>query len=143
MKITIQMHITAIAFMCIFGFVACNDQSKVQAGPPAAQGGQSAKASSAYLTDAAAIERGKKLFASKTCSACHHMDRKVVGPPLRGVTSRREAAWLKQMIQEPDRMLKEDPEAKKLLEEYKTPMPKLALSDEEADALMSYLHANK
>lgn len=119
---------------------ACADRPKA-ASPAAPQASTSAAPS--YLTDEATIARGKQLFASKTCSACHNLDRKVVGPPLRGITTRRDAAWLKQMIAEPDRMTKEDPEGQKLLAEYKTPMPKLALAADELDALMAYLHANK
>lgn len=142
MNITAQFtRIFGAAILCIATCTACNDKPAAQAGTPAKPAAQAA--TSGYLSDAAAIERGKKLFASKTCSACHNMDRKVVGPPLRGVTKKRDAAWLKQMIQEPDRMVKEDAEAKKLLEEYKTPMPKLALSADEVDALLAYMHSNQ
>jgi cytochrome c551/c552 len=90
-------------------------------------------------SDAALIQKGEKLFASKTCNACHAMDKKMVGPPLGGITEKREAAWLAQMILHPDQMIKKDPEAKKLFEEYGTPMATPPVSADEAKAIIAYL----
>jgi mono/diheme cytochrome c family protein len=90
-------------------------------------------------TDAALIKKGEGLFTSKTCNACHAMDKKMVGPPLAGITDKREAAWLAQMIMHPDEMIKKDPVAKKLFEEYGTPMATPPVSAEEAKAIIAYL----
>lgn len=88
--------------------------------------------------------RGKALFAQKTCSACHQMDAKTVGPPLRGVVEKRGADWVARMIQEPAAMVKEDPIAKQLFEEYnKTPMPDMKLTDAETADLVTYLASVK
>ncbi len=90
-------------------------------------------------TDPKLVAEGKELFAAKTCTACHQMDNKMVGPPLRGVTERREAAWLAQMILHPDEMIKKDPVAKKLLDEYGSPMTDVGVTPEEAKAIIAYL----
>lgn len=39
------------------------------------------------------VANGEKLFKS-TCAACHRLDKKLVGPALKGVTERREQDWL-------------------------------------------------
>jgi len=83
------------------------------------------------------------LFQSR-CSACHTVgqgDR--VGPDLRGVTTRREHAWLARYLAEPDRMRAEgDPVAKSLLDKYGgVPMPNLSLGTDDVAMLIGYLQA--
>lgn len=90
-------------------------------------------------TDPAMIAEGKALFAEKSCTACHQMNIKVLGPPLRGVTQRREPEWLGRMIKHPDEMLKQDDIAKALLAEHKTPMTKVEMTNEELAAIIAYL----
>jgi cytochrome c len=90
-------------------------------------------------TDPALIEKGKELYSAKTCTACHQMDSKMVGPALRGVTERRSAAWLAQMIMHPEQMNEKDPVAKKLLEEHGSPMTNLSIKPDEAKAIIAYL----
>lgn len=94
-------------------------------------------------TDAALVKKGEKLFAAKTCNACHAMGERKVGPALGGVTDRRSASWIAQMILHPAEMVKKDPEAKKLFEEYGTPMATPPVSAEEAKALIAYLGSQK
>ncbi|MFM1899239.1 MAG: hypothetical protein RL577_1479, partial [Bacteroidota bacterium] len=36
--------------------------------------------------DAPSAEEGKKLYEANNCGSCHALDKKVVGPALRGVT---------------------------------------------------------
>lgn len=75
-------------------------------------------------TAAADIKKGEETFAAKGCVACHKIGGgKLVGPDLKGVTARRDEAWLKKMILRPDVMIKDDEVAKKLFVEHLTPMP--------------------
>ena len=47
--------------------------------------------------DVARQKEGKKLFKS-LCASCHKLDKKLVGPKLGGIESRRENDWLKAWI---------------------------------------------
>lgn len=88
------------------------------------------------------VEQGKQVFDQK-CVGCHTIgqgDR--VGPDLKGVTQRRDRAWLEQWISAPDRMIGQgDPIARELLSKYKTPMPNLGLTRDQVLAVISYIEA--
>lgn len=84
---------------------------------------------------------GETLFKTK-CVACHTIGSgDLVGPDLSGVADRRDRAWLAQWILTPDQVLASgDPIATELLAKYNNiPMPNLALTSEEVDALLVYL----
>jgi len=88
-------------------------------------------------------ERGEGIFQQK-CSACHTVGGgRTVGPDLAGVTSKRDRAWLLRIITAPGALFDSgDPEAKKLLEEFRgIRMPDLKIPAEEADAILAYLAA--
>ncbi len=98
-----------------------------------------------YLVKATSLQQasseGQAIFAQK-CQACHTIGGgRLVGPDLQGVTQRRDLAWLKGFIAAPDQVLASgDPIATQLLAEYNNvPMPNLALSPAEVDALIAYL----
>jgi mono/diheme cytochrome c family protein len=80
---------------------------------------------------------GKSVFEAK-CTACHKMDKRFVGPPLRGVTERRSPEWIMNMILDPEKMVKENPAAKQLLGEYLAPMANQSLSKDEARSVLEY-----
>lgn len=83
---------------------------------------------------------GEAIFQQK-CSACHltGSDR-LVGPGLAGVTTRRDHAWLKRFIMQPDQVLASgDSIANALLLEYQVPMPNIGTTDAEAEALIAFL----
>lgn len=82
---------------------------------------------------------GKGLFATKGCSACHAFGKRVTGPDLNGVTSRRTRTWTTHWLLHPDEMLKTNPIAREMLATYATPMPNLHLTNEEVNALIEYL----
>lgn len=82
-------------------------------------------------------EAGEELF-TVNCSACHKLDERYVGPALAGVTERRAPEWIMNMILNTDQMQFEDDTAYELLAEYMTPMPQLALSEEEVRSVLEY-----
>jgi hypothetical protein len=87
-------------------------------------------------------DQGKIIFTSK-CSACHKpTDKKVVGPGLKGVTQRRQAAWILNMITNPLEMTKTDPTAKDLLATHLTQMTFQDVSDEQAKQILEFLRKN-
>jgi len=87
--------------------------------------------------DDALVSKGKILFEIK-CSACHKVEKRFVGPAIRGVIQRRSPEWIMNMILDPDKMIKENPAAKQLLAEYLAPMANQSLTQEEARAILEY-----
>ncbi len=76
------------------------------------------------------------------CTGCHSIgggDR--VGPDLAGVSRRREADWLRQMIRDPSAMIaKGDPVVTQLVDRYnRIVMPNLGLDEAKTEALLAYL----
>lgn len=83
-------------------------------------------------------KQGEQLFKDKGCSACHTFGRKLTGPDLRGVTSRRTAAWIEHQILHPDVMTKEDPISRGLLAQFMLQMPNQGLTPDEARAVVEF-----
>lgn len=90
--------------------------------------------------DQALVSEGATIFTQK-CTACHKIEEKYIGPALKGVANRRTPEWIMNMVLDPDRMVKENAAAKKLFEEYMTPMSNQNLKQEEARALLEYLRS--
>lgn len=77
-----------------------------------------------------------------TCAACHTIGGgKRVGPDLKGVTERRDEAWLLKFIKSSQSVIASgDPVAVKLFEEFnKTPMPDVALSEAQIKEVLEYI----
>ena len=92
--------------------------------------------------DTKLAEQGKAVFEAK-CTACHKTtEQKVVGPGLKGVTTRRQAAWILNMITNPVEMTQKDPTAKDLLAEHLTQMTFQDVSDDQAKQILEYLRQN-
>ena len=82
---------------------------------------------------------GENAFKQK-CTACHMPDRKLIGPAMSGVYNRRSPEWVMNLLLNPTEMLKQDPIAKALLQEYNNvQMLNQNLSQEEARAISEYL----
>jgi mono/diheme cytochrome c family protein len=90
--------------------------------------------------DEALVAKGQKIF-SGTCSACHKLDQRYVGPALGGVTKRRTPEWIMNMILNPSGMTTQDPTAKALLGEYMTQMSVNATQDD-ARAVLEFFRKN-
>jgi len=83
---------------------------------------------------------GKKLFKAN-CAACHKLDKKVIGPALKGISEKREKEWLHAWIKDNNALRKSgDALAKEVFEENNkmpmTPFPQL--SDEDIDDILAY-----
>ncbi len=86
------------------------------------------------------IQAGKALFNSN-CAACHQLNRKAVGPALRGVTEKYDKEWLYSWIKNGTQMIKDgDPQAVAIWEEYNravmTNYPQF--SNEQIDNILAY-----
>lgn len=89
--------------------------------------------------DAKMATAGEEKFKA-LCTACHMVDKRMIGPALKGVTKRRSPEWIMNMIINPDKMIKEDPIAKALLKEYNNAiMFNQNLSEEDARSILEYL----
>lgn len=92
--------------------------------------------------DESQVKKGEEAFTAK-CKACHNVDAaKLVGPGLKGVTNKRSAAWVLNMMTNPVEMTEKDAEAKALFEEYKVQMAKMEIGNDEALAILNYLRKN-
>lgn len=80
---------------------------------------------------------GERLF-KLNCSACHKLDDRYVGPAQRNVIERRSPEYILNMILNPVGMVRMQPEAKKMLADFMTPMPKLNVNRKEARAILEY-----
>ena len=96
--------------------------------------------SNAQDVDEARHKEGRKLFKSQ-CASCHKLDKKLIGPKLGGVESRRENDWLKSWIKNNAALRASgDADAIAIYEEYNgsvmTAFP--ALTDQNIDDILYY-----
>ena len=83
--------------------------------------------------------RGEAKF-NAICVACHQVEGRMIGPPMKGVYERRSPEWVMNMMLNPNGMLKDDPIAKALLKEYNNAiMLNQNLTEDEARELAEYL----
>ncbi len=88
--------------------------------------------------DPARVARGEEIFALK-CAACHKLDERYIGPPLRDVLDHRTPEFVLNMMLNSWEMTQRHPTVKEMLAQYYTPMPNQDLSEEDARALLDYL----
>jgi len=82
---------------------------------------------------------GERWYRVRGCLACHRLDGgDVIGPSLLGITRRRDYAWFRGMVMEPDSMLRFDPIAQELLERYRIAMPQQGLDDLRVRAIWEF-----
>lgn len=88
--------------------------------------------------DQVLVAKGRETFEAK-CTACHKIDKRFIGPSPKDILSRRNPAWVMNMILNPDEMILKDPIAKQLLiESNGSPMANQNLTQEEARAVLEY-----
>lgn len=88
--------------------------------------------------DASLADNGQKLFEAK-CTACHKFSAdKYVGPGLLGVTKRRKAEWIMNMMLNPTEMTQKDPTAKELLATHLTQMTNQNVTEADARGIYEY-----
>ncbi len=103
--------------------------SQYDDGPRAARG----------QVDTVMATAGGTLFATRACKACHACGKKLTGPDLKGVTTRRTTTWLVNQIMNPEVMTRTDPISHRLKVENKNlQMMNLHLTRIEALSLIQY-----
>ena len=86
------------------------------------------------------VAAGKKLF-NANCAACHKLNKKAVGPALKGVSAKYDKEWLYSWIKNSSAMIKAgDAQAVAIWEEYnKTAMTAFPLlSNTDIDNILAY-----
>ncbi|MDJ0739206.1 MAG: SCO family protein [Gammaproteobacteria bacterium] len=93
------------------------------------------------------ISSGEMFFRDR-CSSCHVISGGIapvrsarqLGPDLFAVGERRDPAWLRRWMKEPDKMLEEgDPIAAAMYEQYKVIMPNFRLDQGQIEMLIDYM----
>ena len=92
------------------------------------------------VDNSAAVQAGKKLF-NANCAACHKLNKRAVGPALKGVSAKYDKEWLYSWIKNSTAMVKSgDAQAVAIYEEYNksvmTSFPQL--SNEDIDNILAY-----
>jgi len=87
--------------------------------------------------DETLAEKGHGIFKAK-CSACHKINKRYIGPALRGVTKKQSPEWIMNMILNPEVMIVKNEKARELLKEYSAPMANQHLTEDEARAVLEY-----
>ncbi|MEE9349282.1 MAG: c-type cytochrome [Flavobacteriaceae bacterium] len=83
--------------------------------------------------------KGKELF--KACAACHTLDKKLLGPPLKGITEKRDRKWLHDWIKNSKKVIDGGDEVGiALLKEYNNiPMPPNEhLTEQDIEDILAY-----
>jgi cytochrome c len=88
--------------------------------------------------DTSLVAKGKTFFQGQ-CVACHQLDKKLIGPPLRNVSNERPPEFIMNMLLNTVEMQKKDPEVKKLIGQYGTLMSALVIKQDQARQLLEYL----
>jgi mono/diheme cytochrome c family protein len=74
--------------------------------------------SAAFAQDDEAVQAGKKLF-NTNCAACHKLNKRAVGPALKGISAKYDKEWLYSWIKNSTAMVKSgDAQAVEIYEEY-------------------------
>jgi len=93
-------------------------------------------------TEEQLIAMGGQLFRELGCSFCHGPEgRGRMAPDLAEALPHRDFSWIYRMILSPDSMVRNDPAAKQMYEQFDLKMPDRAVSPWEALALYEYLFA--
>lgn len=118
---------------------ASEDQAAIDAGKGV---GKFKEVTLSESLDAQKALAGKEVYDVK-CSACHRLEGdRLVGPSWKGVTEKRDPAWILNFITNVDEMLAKDPVAMAQFEECLIRMPNQNISDDDAFAVLEYMRQN-
>ncbi|MDH3734945.1 MAG: hypothetical protein OEU54_15555 [Gemmatimonadota bacterium] len=87
------------------------------------------------------IALGRELFTDLGCSFCHAEGRARMAPDLAQTLPHRDFGWIYRMILNPDSMVRYDPVAKGMYEQFELKMPDRAVTPWEALVLYEYMFA--
>ncbi len=82
-------------------------------------------------------DEGKIIYDEK-CTICHMLNKRYIGPAPAGILERRTPEWIMNMILNSEQMVAEDPIAKDLLKEFRSPMGNQSLTENEARKILEY-----
>ncbi|SEB36367.1 Cytochrome c [Tenacibaculum sp. MAR_2009_124] len=84
-------------------------------------------------------KKGAEHFKQK-CTSCHKANKKFLGPPMKGLLTKRSPEWIMNMMLNPMEMTKKDPIAKQLLKDYNNLlMVGQNLSEEDARSILEFV----
>ena len=86
------------------------------------------------------VAQGEKIFNTK-CVACHKLDSRLVGPPLRNITKKNTPEFIMNYLLNTSEMQKKDPLLEKLVDEYKIIMPDQQLTKKDARSVLEYFRS--
>ncbi len=87
------------------------------------------------------VKEGKNIFNSK-CFACHKLDSKLVGPPLRNITKKLTPVFIMNYLLNTAEMQKKDPQLKALVKKFNgILMPDQNLNKKQARSVLEYLRS--
>lgn len=132
-----KLPLLLLVFLLTFSTTLFSQDAPAEATPVAETEEVPADAATAAGGDVAA---GEALFKAN-CAACHKLDKKAVGPALRGVADKFDREWLYKWIHNSSALISSgDAEAIKIFEEYnKTVMTAFpALSEADIDNILAY-----
>ena len=93
--------------------------------------------------DQAMAKKGEEIY-NQMCLACHRVGKKFIGPAPNNILERRSPEWVMNMILNPEGMVKEDPLAKDLLQEFNgAPMANQGLTEEQARNVLEFFRTLK
>jgi mono/diheme cytochrome c family protein len=142
-----RILVMTLALACVLAIAGCGKKTEGETASGGAAGNTLA-ATSKYdggprageaPVDEERAALGEKLFQTKGCSACHTFGKKMSGPDLAGVTTRRTAEWMENQILHPEVMTKTDPISHQLMAEMALQMPNQGLTPDEARAVIEFL----
>lgn len=88
------------------------------------------------------VKQGDDLYMQK-CASCHDLSDKIIAAPgWNGVTKRRNAAWIMNLMTNTEEMLEYDVVLKSQIEKYKMIMPDFWLTEGEAFAILEFMRKN-
>ena len=93
--------------------------------------------------DEAMAKKGEEIY-NQMCLACHRVGKKFIGPAPNNILERRSPEWVMNMILNPEEMVKQDPLAKDLLQEFNgAPMANQGLTEEQARSVLEFFRTLK